>query len=47
MSGEDYLLQMIIPNVFFHVVMAYAILRNNGVYVRKKDFLGTINFVVP
>ena len=45
MSGEDYLLQMIIPNVFFHVAMAYAILRNNGVDVGKMDFLGTINFI--
>jgi uncharacterized protein len=46
-GGEDYLLQMIIPNVYFHVAMAYAILRNNGVDVGKMDFLGTINFVDP
>jgi hypothetical protein len=39
---------MIVPSVFFHVVMAYAMLRNNGVYVGKMmDFLGTINFVDP
>lgn len=44
-GGEDYLLQMTIPNVFFHVTMAYAILRHNGVDIGKMDFLGPINFV--
>jgi hypothetical protein len=45
MSGEDYVLQMTIPNVFFHVAMVYAILRNNGVDVGKMDFLGPVNLV--
>jgi hypothetical protein len=44
-SGEDYLLQVAIPNVYFHIVMAYAILRHNGVDVGKMDFLGPMNFV--
>jgi hypothetical protein len=44
LGGEDYLLQMIIPNVFFHVAMAYAILRHNGVDIGKMDFLGPINW---
>jgi hypothetical protein len=44
-GGEDYLLQMTIPNTFFHIAMAYAILRHNGVDVGKMDFLGPINFV--
>jgi hypothetical protein len=44
-GGEDYLLQMTIPNVFFHLSMAYAILRHNGVDVGKMDFLGSISFV--
>jgi hypothetical protein len=43
LGGEDYLLQMTIPNVYFHISMAYAILRNNGVDVGKMDFLGPIN----
>lgn len=43
--GEDYLLQMVIPNVFFHLAMAYAILRHDGVNVGKMDFLGPINLV--
>jgi hypothetical protein len=41
-----YLLQMTIPNTFFHIAMAYAILRHNGVDVGKMDFLGPIYFVV-
>jgi hypothetical protein len=44
-GGNDYLLQVIIPNVFFHLTMAYAILRHNGVDVGKQDFLGPMNFV--
>jgi uncharacterized protein len=44
-GGEEYLLQVIIPNVYFHLSMAYAILRHNGVEVGKMDFLGPMNFV--
>jgi uncharacterized protein len=44
-GGEDYLLQMTTPNTFFHIAMAYAILRHNGVDVGKMDFLGPINLV--
>src|SRR5580700_8461421 len=29
LDGEDYLLQLTIPNVYFHIAMAYAILRHN------------------
>ncbi|HEY1448763.1 MAG TPA: DUF1993 domain-containing protein [Caulobacteraceae bacterium] len=45
MNGDDYLLQMTIPNTYFHIAMAYAILRHNGVDVGKMDFLGPINLV--
>jgi len=44
-GGKDYVLQLTIPNVYFHIAMAYAILRHNGVEVGKMDFLGTMNFV--
>jgi hypothetical protein len=44
-GGEDYLLQMTIPNTFFHIATAYAILRHNGVDVGKMDFLRPINLV--
>ena len=43
LGGADCLLQMVIPNVYFHLSMAYAILRHNGVEVGKMDFLGAIN----
>lgn len=47
LRGEDYLLQMSVPNVYFHLAMAYAILRSNGVDVGKMDFLGGANWVDP
>jgi hypothetical protein len=43
--GKDYLLQMVVPNAYFHVCMAYAILRHHGVDVGKMDFLGSINWI--
>jgi hypothetical protein len=39
-TGQSYLLTFAIPNFFFHVTAAYAILRKEGVPVGKKDFLG-------
>jgi uncharacterized protein len=45
LAGEDYLLQMVVPNVYFHLSMAYAMLRHNGVDVGKIDFLGPLSFV--
>jgi len=44
-DGEDYLLQITIPNTFFHVAMAYAVLRHNGVDIGKMDFLGPVNWI--
>ena len=44
-GGEDYLVQVAIPNIYFHIVAAYAILRHNGVDVGKMDYLGPIRFV--
>lgn len=38
-KGLDYLARFVIPNVFFHVSIAYAILRHNGVDLGKNDFL--------
>ncbi len=39
-SGDDYLLGFVLPNFYFHVTTAYAILRHNGVPIGKRDFLG-------
>jgi uncharacterized protein len=38
-TGLELLQRWAIPNVFFHVTTAYAILRHNGVDLGKRDFL--------
>lgn len=38
--GMPYLLNYALPNIYFHIVTAYAILRHNGVDIGKQDFLG-------
>jgi hypothetical protein len=42
MSGADYLNHFLLPNFYFHLTAAYAILRHYGVEVGKQDFLGPI-----
>ena len=39
MKGEAYLKHWVTANVYFHVTMAYAILRHNGVELGKTDYL--------
>lgn len=39
MKGEAYLKHYALPNMFFHVVTAYALLRHNGVDIGKTDYL--------
>ena len=39
MKGEDYLRHYAMANFFFHASMTYALLRNAGVDLGKKDFL--------
>ena len=41
-SGADYLGKFALPNFYFHVTTAYAILRHNGVDVGKRDFIGQV-----
>lgn len=40
LTGEEYMIQHVIPNFYFHLTTAYSILRHNGVDVGKKDYLG-------
>lgn len=40
LSGFEYATQYLMPNFFFHVVTAYAILRKNGVPLGKSDYIG-------
>jgi len=42
MKGDDYLNHFVLPNFYFHITAAYAILRHCGVEVGKRDFLGAI-----
>ncbi len=39
MKGEAYLLNWALPNMFFHITTAYAILRHNGVELGKSEYL--------
>ena len=41
-TGSDFLRNFALPNFYFHVTAAYAILRHNGVDIGKLDFLGGI-----
>lgn len=42
MTGHDYFLEHALPNFYFHLTHAYALLRHNGVQVGKRDYLGTL-----
>ncbi|MCA3216959.1 MAG: DUF1993 domain-containing protein [Burkholderiales bacterium] len=41
-AAQPYLLTMAMPNFYFHVTTAYAILRHAGVDIGKRDFIGAI-----
>lgn len=41
LTASAYLLHYGLPQFFFHVTTAYAILRHNGVEVGKRDYMGT------
>jgi hypothetical protein len=47
MTGQDYFLEHAVPNFFFHLSTAYAILRHNGVGLGKRDYLGTLTQKAP
>jgi hypothetical protein len=39
-TGQEFLLNFALPNLYFHITTAYDILRHNGVEVGKRDYLG-------
>ena len=41
-TGHDYLTEFALPNFFFHLNMAYAIIRTSGVPLGKPDYLGAL-----
>jgi uncharacterized protein len=42
MKGGDYLNYFVLPNYYFHLTAAYAILRHCGIDLSKRDFLGAV-----
>lgn len=40
LNGQTYLVHYGLPQFFFHVTTAYAILRHNGIQIGKKDYMG-------
>jgi hypothetical protein len=40
LRGDDYVLQFLLPNFFFHIATAHDILRHNGLDIGKTDYLG-------
>jgi hypothetical protein len=44
LNGQEFIIEHAIPNLYFHVTTAYAILRHNGVEVGKKDYLGAMPY---
>jgi hypothetical protein len=40
LTGEKYLTLFALPNFYFHLTTAYAILRHNGIELGKRDFMG-------
>jgi hypothetical protein len=38
-KGFDYAREYVIPNFYFHIVMAYAIARKEGVQLQKQDYI--------
>ncbi|GHG67000.1 hypothetical protein GCM10010919_15360 [Alishewanella longhuensis] len=46
LTGEEFLIQHVLPNLYFHITTSYAILRHNGVDVGKKDYLGAMPYKV-
>jgi uncharacterized protein len=39
--GQPYLLNFVLPNLYFHITTTYGILRHNGVELGKMDYLGS------
>jgi hypothetical protein len=40
MTAQDYLLHFAHPNMYFHITTAYDLLRQGGVELGKRDYLG-------
>jgi hypothetical protein len=45
--ADEYLLARQLPNFYFHVTTAYALLRQGGVDLGKGDYLGSLDLLDP
>jgi hypothetical protein len=41
-EGQRYLLNFILPNMYFHIATAYDLLRHNGIELSKTDYIGKL-----
>jgi hypothetical protein len=41
-DAETYFVEIAVPSIHFHVGLAYAILRQAGLELKKRDFLGSV-----
>ena len=47
MTGADYFIEHALPNFYFHLTHSYALLRNRGVTIGKRDYLGALSLRAP
>lgn len=46
-AGAGYLTSFALPNFYFHLTTAYALLRKEGLAIGKRDFLGQLDLTEP
>lgn len=46
LMGFDYAREYALPNFFFHVTVAYALLRKEGLVIGKGDFIGELSLKI-
>jgi hypothetical protein len=42
-GGDDYIRHLVLPDFFFHISIAHAILRQLGAKIGKRDYLGNLS----
>jgi hypothetical protein len=47
MTGADYFMEHVLPNFYFHLTTTFAILRQQGVGIGKRDYLGPLTQTAP
>lgn len=47
LNSNEYLQELAIPNFYFHIMSAYAIMRHAGVDIGKQDYIGQLDLKKP